>query len=213
MSDKGRGTRTEDVRRVGAAGVAALLAAVMLAGCASAPPPEALPPPLPQTAPEPASPPPETSRVWLRVTGSRVNVREAASTSARTVAKAQRGTRLEKRGEQADWFQVALESGVVGWVSARYVAVETPCPPDSTEPEVVSAPPVGFAADGPHGRVVLEATVAETGEVRTVEVKENSTGSAERAQTAAVELRQVKFQPFFRGCRAVPFIYVFTRTF
>lgn len=202
-------------RRAATAAAPWLAAAVVVAvGCAGTAPPPAAPPPAPVPVTEPVAEPAAAAPAqYVRVTGSKLNVRESPRTSARTVGKLARGARVEKRGEEGDWLQVVLPDGTTGWVSARYVAAETPCPADSVDPEVLSSPPVGFASDGGHGRVVLEATVSRNGDVSSVAVKENTTGSADLARAASEELQQVKFKPFIRGCRAVPFIYVFTRNY
>jgi uncharacterized protein YgiM (DUF1202 family) len=184
-----------------------------MAACTATAPPPAVPPPTPTPASAESGATTAGPKAFVRVTGSKLNVREAPQSSARTVAKLARGARVARIGERGDWVQVSLSDGTAGWVSARYVSAETPCQPDTVEPEVATAPPVGFASDSQHGRVVLEATVSRTGEVAAVTVKENTTGSAELAKGAGDELRQMRFKPFIRGCKAVPFIYVFTRNY
>jgi hypothetical protein len=185
---------------------------LIAAGCASAPP-QAPPPPEPApVVPEavPAAPPPPT---YVRVTGSKLNVREAPAPTARVLAKAPRGTRLVKRSEEGDWLEVELADGTRGWVHRGYVSAEPVCPPDSSEPVIVSEPVVGFFEGGRHGRVVIEATVSKTGDVVAVEAKENTTGSPEQEAVAVEELRRLRFAPFVRNCRPVPFIYTYSRTF
>ena len=204
-------TTTGRGRTVLTGALAVALACFVLNGCASAPPPAPPPEPVP-VVPEalpPAPPPP----VYVRVTGSRLNVREAPATSARTVAKVARGTRLALRGGQGEWLEVELADGSYGWVHGKYVSAEPECPADTVEPVIVSEPIVGFVEGAQHGRIVLEGTVSRSGDVGTVEVKENSTGSPELEVLVADELRRIKFAPFVRKCRAVPFIYVYTRTF
>ena len=209
--------QTPAARRI-RAGLGSLLAAAVLGtaclaagGCASAPPA----PPLPEPAPVvpdavPAAPPPPPS---VRVTGSRLNVREAPTTSARSVAKVARGTRLVKLSEQGEWIEVELADGARGWVHGRYVSAEPECPPDTADPAIVSEPVLGFVEGASHGRIVIEGTVSRTGDVVAVEVRENSTGSPDLEALAADELRRMRFAPFVRKCRPVPFIYVYTRTF
>jgi hypothetical protein len=187
---------------------------ILTVACAGTAPPPTPPPPEPAPVTAPVGAPAEAApKQYVRVTGSKLNLRESPRTSARSVGKLARGTRVEKRGEDGEWLQVVLPDGTTGWVNARYVTAEMPCPADSVEPEVLSSPPVAFASDGGHGRVVLEATVSRSGDVAAVAVKENTTGSADLAKVASDELHQVKFKPFIRGCKAVPFIYVFTRNY
>jgi len=189
----------------------ALLLGMLPYGCATAPapaPPEEPAPVVPHAVP-PAPPPPAS----VRVTGSRLNVRESPSTSAPTIARVARGTRLAKRGAQGEWLEVELADGTRGWVHGRYVTSEPECQADSVEPVIVSDPVVAFVESAAHGRIVLEGTVSKSGEVVAIEVKENETGSPELAELAAGELRQLRFAPFVRNCRPVSFIYVYTRTY
>ena len=182
------------------------------AGCASAPPPVPPPPDPAPVVPEavPAAPPPP---VYVRVTGSKLNVREAPATTARVLARSPRGTRLIKRGEEGDWLEVELADGTRGWVHRGYVSAEPVCAPDSSEPVIISEPVVGFFEGARHGRVVIEATVSKSGDVVAVEVKENTTGSPEQEAVAVEELRRLRFAPFVRDCRPVPFIYTYSRSF
>jgi hypothetical protein len=188
------------------------VACLMVNGCASAPP-VTLPSPEREAVVPEAVPPEPPPPVYVRVTGSRLNVREAPTTSAKTVAKVARGTRLAKRGEQGDWLEVELVDGSRGWVHGKYVSTEPECPADTVEPVLLSEPVVGFVEGARHGRIVLQGTVSKTGDVGAVEVKENSTGSPELAALATDELLRMRFAPFVRKCRPVAFIYVYTRTF
>jgi hypothetical protein len=199
---------------VSAGRAAAAALCLVAAACATAPP-AAAPPPSPEAAPAareavPPSPPPP---VYLRVTGSRLNVRESPSTQARTIARVARGTRLARLSEQGEWVEVALADGARGWVHGGYVSPEPECPPDSREPSLLSDPVVGFVAGARRGTIVMEATVSKSGEVVAVETKENTTGSAEQEAVAAEELKRLRFAPFIRNCRPVSFIYVYTRRF
>ena len=199
-------------RAAAVVGIGALCS--LLAGCASAPP--APPPPAGDgaapaaavaAAPAPAPP------AYLRVSASRLNVREAPSTTARAVAKVSRNTRLIRLGGAGEWVEVQLADGAHGWVHGKYVAAEPECPTDSVAPTLLSEPVVSFVEGAGHGRVVVEGTVAKSGEVVAVAVKENSTGSAAAESAAVDELRRMRFAPFVRNCRPVAFVYVYTRTY
>ena len=194
-------------------GAAIAVACCLLAtGCASAPAP-APPPPEPAPVVPEAIPPAPAPPAYVRVTGSRLNVREAPTTAAKTVTRVARGTRLAKRGEQGEWLEVELADGTRGWVHGKYVSSQPECPGDTVEPVVVSAPVMGFVEGSKPGRIVLEGTVSKTGEVVAVDVKENSTSSPELEALAADELRRMRFAPFVRNCRPVAFVFVYTRTF
>ena len=77
----------------------------LLVACKTAPPP---PPVVPTPTPEAPAvvPTPTPVPLFVKVTGSRLNVREAPGTDRRTIAKVKRGERLEVLGEEAKWMQV-----------------------------------------------------------------------------------------------------------
>jgi len=66
---------------------------------------------------------------------------------------------------------------------------------------------------GAKGKVVVEADIDEKGNVRSVRVVQNETGSPERAEMAKSEVQSVTFQPPVKKCRVTGFTYVYTRTF
>ena len=68
-------------------------------------------------------------------------------------------------------------------------------------------------APGAKGKVVVEADIDDKGDVRTVRVVKNETGSPERAEMAKSEVQGVKFQPPVKKCRVTGFTYVYARTF
>ena len=196
----------------------ALAAAAALAaglwGCASAPPP---PPPVPEPAPaaEPAPPPPPSEVSWL-VTSRPANVRESASAKATTVARLSRGARLTSFEEKDGWLHVKLADTRTGWIRKNLLKKDNGCLPDRRE--VLLTPPMlrmsdGSGAPGPKGKVVVEADIDDKGDVRTVRVVKNETGSPERAEIAKREVQGVKFQPPVKKCRVTGFTYVYARTF
>ena len=196
----------------------ALAAAAALAaglwGCASAPPP---PPPVPEPAPaaEPAPPPPPSEVSWL-VTSRPANVRESASAKAATVARLSRGARLTSFEEKDGWLHVKLADTRTGWIRKNLLKKDNGCLPDRRE--VLLTPPMlrmsdGSGAPGPKGKVVVEADIDDKGDVRTVRVVKNETGSPERAEMAKREVQEVKFQPPVKKCRVTGFTYVYARTF
>ncbi|MFI5197651.1 MAG: SH3 domain-containing protein [Thermoanaerobaculia bacterium] len=191
---------------------AAAALAAGLWGCASTPP---TPPPAPEPEPaaQPAPPPSEAS--WL-VRARSVNVRESASTKAATVARLSRGARLTSFEEKDDWLHVKLEDTRIGWIRKDLVRKDDGCLPDRRE--VLLTPPMlhmsdGSSAQGPKGKVVVEADIDETGAVKAIRVVTNETGSPERAEMAKREVQGVEFQPPVKKCRVTGFTYVYARTF
>ncbi len=193
------------------AGVSAAALAAGLWGCASAPPPA---PPAPEPAPASAEPPPAPEAQELSwMVPKTVNVREKPSTSAATIAKATKGTRLTSFEEKDGWVHVRLADTRTGWVRKDLLKRDVGCPPDRKE--VLLEPPTLRMSDapGPKGKVVVEADIDESGNVKAVRVVSNETGSAERAEAVTAEVRTVKFRPPVKKCRVTGFTYVYARTF
>ncbi len=183
----------------------------VVAACRTAPPPAppvALPAPVAGATPV-APPPPQT---FVLVTGSRLNVRQSPATSAPVVARVKRGERLAVLGREGGWLRVALAGGSEGWVSARYVRAEAPCAADKPGAELLSDVPLSVGGGGA-GAVVIEATVDASGRVVATKVVRDSTGAPELVKRAEEEVRAFRFSPPVRDCRAVPFVYTYTRNF
>jgi len=181
-----------------------------LAGCKTAAPP---PPPVPVPVVPAAEAKPTPPQEYVRVTGSRLNVREQPATSAAPVARVKKGERLAVLGRDGEWFQVRLADGATGWVHGKYVRSEEPCTPDKATAELLSGVPLSFTEGSSIGKVVLEATVDATGSVASTKVVQDTTGIPELVQRAESEARTLKFSPPVHNCRPVPFIYTYTRNF
>ena len=206
-------------RAPGATGLAgsllgALLTSALACKTAPPPPPPVVPPPtpeVPQVVPTPPPPP-----LFVRVTGSRLNVREAPGTDRRTVAKVKKGERLEVIAEEGKWLQVKFGKDKTGWVHSDYVArqaPDAPCLADKSEAELLTEPTLSFSSGPTLGKVVIEASVDSHGEVVATKLVENSTGDPGLAQFAEGEVRKLRFSPPIQQCRPVPFTYVYTRAF
>ena len=185
---------------------------VLMQACATAPLP--LPEPGPPRAPvevveapEPAAPPP----VYVRVTGSSLNVREGAGTSFKVVGTTKKGERLLVLGEDGKWLRVQRTPEQEGWVHGMYVKPEKTCPPDKNTAEILNQPDVVLRPAG--ARVVLEATVSALGFVTAVTLVENTTGDDALRREAESELRALRFSPPVRNCKPQPFVYSYTRSF
>jgi len=201
------------VKRVGQRLPSVLIAVSVffgLAGCKTAAPP---PPPVPIPVVPAVEAKPTPPQEYVRVTGSRLNVREQPATSAAAVARVKKGERLAVLGRDGEWFQVRLADGATGWVHGKYVRSEEPCTPNKATAELLSGVPLSFTEGSSIGRVVLEATVDATGSVASTKVVQDTTGIPELVQRAESEARTLKFSPPVRNCRPVPFIYTYTRNF
>jgi TonB family protein len=156
---------------------------------------------------------PTPPQEYVRVTGSRLNVREQPNTSAAAVARVKKGERLAVLGRDGEWFQVRLADGATGWVHGKYVRSDEPCTPDKATAELLSGVPLSFTEGSSVGTVVLEATIDATGSVASTKVVQDTTGIPELVQRAESEVRALKFSPPVRNCRPVPFVYTYTRNF
>ncbi len=187
-------------------------AAALLVACAEAPPPA--PPPTAEPATQSAESAPTAEaveRAWI--VPKTVNVRETPSTSAATIAKATKGTRLTSFEEKDGWVRVKLADKRIGWIRKDLLKSDTGCPPDRKE--VMLEPPMIRMSDAPgaKGKVVVEADIDESGKVKSVRVVSNETGSAERAEAVKAEVQTVKFQPPIRHCKVSGFTYVYSKTY
>lgn len=181
-----------------------------LTGCKTAAPP---PPPIPVPVVPAAEAKPAPPQEYVRVTGTRLNVREQPSTGAATVARVKKGERLAVLGRDGGWVRVQLPDGVSGWVHGKYVRTDEPCTSDKATAELLSGVPLSFTEGASIGRVVLEATVDATGSVASTKVVQDTTGIPELVQRAESEVRTLKFSPPVHNCRPVPFVYTYTRNF
>lgn len=195
---------------------------LVLAACggntpAPAPAPEQPAP----SAPAPAATTPDAAAAGtVRVNVSTLNVRDDASVTAAIVGHVRRGERLTLIAESGDWLHVRLHDGTTGWVSAQLVVRDgesarpkhVGCPSDSAY-SFVNAPKPSFAELGPHGIVVVEATVDAHGIVTSTRVVSNDTHDASLAALAEREIRGARFAPPIRNCVPRSFFFTYKRAF
>jgi len=90
------------------------------------------------TPPPPPPPPPDDGTgVKYRVTATRLNVREEPGTNFKVIGVVSLNQIVTGISAHADqtWRQIRRSDGLVGWVSAQYLApAPTPPPPDPNEP-------------------------------------------------------------------------------
>ncbi len=183
-------------------------------GCASTPPPSPAAEQVPSETAETTAETP-SGAVYL-VSAKRANLRGAPSASSATLGRLKKGDRITFLEEKDGWLRVKMANAQVGWVRHDLVRKDDGCLPDRRE--VLLTPPMvrmsdGSGAQGPKGKVVVEADIDKTGAVKAVRVVANETGSPERAETAKQEVQGVRFQPPVKRCRVTGFTYVYTRTF
>jgi len=199
----------------------AFAACLFLAACGgNAPAPSPAPEPRPAApAPAPASVEEHASGTVL-VNVSTLNIRGDASTSAEIVGHARRGERLAVVGDSGSWLRVKLNDGTTGWVASQLVVREGAaarprrggCQPDSNY-SFINAPKPSFFENGPHGMVVIEASVDARGNVMSTRVVSNDTKNDSLAAIAEREVRNARFAPPIRNCVPRSFFFTYKRAF
>lgn len=195
--------------------LACLSSLLFLAGCPSVPKPEpVLVPEIVAEAPPPPPKPPEPPKQYLVVTAkSKVNLRSGPGPKEKLVGSAKRGEKLLLVADKGDWYEVRLADEKPAFVSAQFVRKDEPCLPDMDRPEVLTAPVMDLSEGDVHGLVVMKIKVDAKGNVAGVTVVSNGTGDAALEKKAVDEARGMRFSPLVRKCKAVPFVYQFTRMF
>jgi TonB family protein len=187
------------------------------------------PPPAPVAAPETPPPPmviEEKVTGTVHVTASALNVRSEPSFEGEIIAQVKTGTELGVLRSDESWVKVRLASGETGWVASRFVSDDAPssttkkraqakrdgCPSDS-DYAFIDAPTPSFSEDGPHGLVIVEATVNAQGIVTSAKLISNRTGDEALAFLAVREIKSARFSPPIMDCVPRAFIFTYRRTF
>lgn len=198
------------------------LSLLLVFSCAAPPPPPVAAPVTP--APPPPAPAEEKVIGTVRVTASALNVRREASTEAEVITQVKKGTSLDVLADDESWTKVRLADGETGWVASRFVSSGTAsksarkapgrkgCPADS-DYAFIEPPALAFSEGGPHGLVVVEATVSTQGNVTATRVVSNSTGDELYGTLAEREIKAAKFSPPIRNCVPRSFIFTYKRSF
>jgi uncharacterized protein YgiM (DUF1202 family) len=133
------------------------------------------------------------------------------------IKQVKRGDQLSLLATEGGWSKVRLSGGETGWAFSEYLSTGKPknrkgCRADS-EYAFVKAPLAAFSEGGPHGLVIVDATVNPGGEVVSTKVISNTTGEDAPAKMAEREIRAAKFTPPYRDCVPKTFIFTYKRTF
>jgi TonB family protein len=171
-------------------------------------------------APPPVAAPAERAIGTVFVTASVLNLRREASMEAEVLAQVKRGAALAVLERGDGWVRVRAPGGEVGWVASRYVAAEgevakrtrAGCPPDS-DYAFEKAPAPAFNERGPHGLVVVEASVNASGIVTSTRLVSNTTGDESLAALAVREIRDARFSPPIVDCQPRAFFFTYRRAF
>jgi TonB family protein len=191
----------------------ALIVALVLARCATAPAPA--PPPTQPVSP--GAPAAEAAIGTVRVSATTLNVRREPTGTSEVVAQVRKGERLALLSAGDEWDRVRLANGAVGWVATQHVMREGTrsrrgCPADS-DFSFVKTPTPSFSENGAHGMVTVDANVDVRGNVGSTRVILNTTGDEALGKLAEREIRNAKFAPPIRNCVPKAFIFTYKRSF
>jgi uncharacterized protein YgiM (DUF1202 family) len=186
-----------------------LIVLIFLAACAQ--------PPAPQPAPEIPETRPAGELGTVRVTASTLNIRQEPKSNSTVIKQVKRGDQLAVLATDGGWTNVRLPGGETGWAFSEYLSTGKPknrkgCRADS-EYAFVKAPLAAFSEGGPHGLVIVDATVNPAGEVVSTKVISNTTGEDATAKMAEREIRAARFTPPYRDCVPKTFIFTYKRAF
>ena len=132
--------------------------------------------PAPEPTPEPTQTP-ETGRGGVvNISGSRLNLRQKASTSSKILARLSGGTKVTVLGESGNWYHVDY-NGTLGYLSREYVRVteETPTAAPTTAP---TAAPTSQPTAAP-------TQAPETGQTGVVNISGSRLNLREKASTSS----------------------------
>ena len=166
----------------------AALAVLLLAACGNDAPP-----------PAPARTP--VAIEYVRADALRVHAR--ASDASPVVAQYANGESVSVLSRANGWSEVRTATGS-GWVRASDLSSTGES--DNLTPRFRVAPqPV--TQPGAHGELTLEADVNSDGDVTSVRVISNTTGSATLLEKNTASLRRARFVPIVRHGQRTPFTY------
>jgi TonB family protein len=152
---------------------------------------------------------PQRTAIEFRYVGpAKVSVRSQPSSSAPEIAAFERGESVSILAKSGSWAEVRVADGS-GWIPVGDLVTtvqQEKIEADNTTPHFITPPPA-VTDLGVHGEIVLEANVNSDGDVTSVRVIRNSTGSPGLAFKNSEALKRAKFTPVVRGGRHESFIY------
>jgi TonB family protein len=174
-----------------------LFAALILAACSKS------------EAPEPKS----EVRVPIEtryVRGAQLQIHAKADDASPVITTYQASEAVSVLSIKSDWVEVGTAFGS-GWVHANELATGAEMTSsagggDNEAPRFI-VPPEPVSQPGATGDVVLEADVSSNGDVFSVKVTRNTTGSPGLAQRNLTSLQKAKFAPIIKHGQRLPFTY------
>jgi uncharacterized protein YgiM (DUF1202 family) len=141
------------------------------------------------------------------VRGDGLIVHAKPSDASPVLANFTSGESVSILAKQGEWAEVRMPDGS-GWarISSLSKAVEAQHEEDNATPRFRKAPsPV--TQPSAHGEIIIEAMVNTDGDVTSVKVTRNTTGSDALAFKNSAEIKSAKFEPIVQKGRRREFIY------
>jgi uncharacterized protein YgiM (DUF1202 family) len=177
-----------------------LLAAVVVAGCRQ----------------ERVELPPERATVAIYfVDAPQLEIRAEPQPESEVLTTYRRGEPVSVLEERAEWVEIRLGFDRSGWAERAKLAEqrEEAVTPRDEAPRFIR-PPMPVSSPGTvSGVLILEASVNTDGDVIDVVLLSDTTNSDQLVQQNSEALRRAKFEPMFRGGRAIPFRYMYRVTY
>ena len=134
-------------------------------------------------------------------------VREQANDTAPVISTYQNGEAISILAEKGEWVEVRVGDGA-GWAKASDLGTAEEKAEAESNPEAkFRVVPLPVSAPSTHGELYLEADVNTDGEVTTVRVLENTTGSEALAVQNTNALKAAKFYPIVQNGERKKFKY------
>ena len=142
------------------------------------------------------------------VRGAEAPIHQHPSDVSRVVTRYQNGEAVAILARRGNWVEVRTASGS-GWAKGADLASPeetSKIPSDALTPRFLR-PPEPVSQPGASGEIVLEARVNTSGDVVSVRILNDTTGSAGLGQRNIAALQKAKFAPIVRHGEHQPFTY------
>lgn len=142
------------------------------------------------------------------VRGASLPIHAKPDDASRVITTYQASEAVSILSRKGDWVEVSTAFGS-GWAHAADLAsaAEIPKPAGENDAARFIIPPEPVSSPGASGDVTLEADVSPNGDVLSVRVILNTTGSEGLAQRNVAALQKAKLAPIIKHGQRMPFTY------
>jgi SH3-like domain-containing protein len=156
----------------------------------------------------------ETIAIYY-VDAPQLEIRAEPQPEAEVLTSYRRGEPVSVLEERAEWVEIRLGFDRSGWAERARLSEqrEEAVTPPAEAPRFIRPPMPVSSSGAVSGVIILEASVNTDGDVIDVALLSDTTNSAQLVHQNTEALRRAKFEPMFRGGRAIPFIYMYRVTY